>query len=129
MRFYASHGGLLPKDYWEIPAITWNDITSGKSSYRIKPINSKYSSVSPTLLTLDKKYDYNMLAFLNSCVCEWMNKITNPTLHTLVGNILSLPDAIININVNDMSQECILLAKTDWDAFETSWDFVKHPLL
>ncbi len=128
-KFYASHGGLLPKDYWNVPAITWNDITSGKSSYRIKPVDSKYSSVSPTLISKEGEYDYTMLAFLNSKVCEWMNTVTNPTLHTLVGNILLLPDRIVSIQEDAKADMAIKLCKADWDSYEISWDFQKHPLL
>ena len=127
--FYSDHGGLLKEEYWEIPAITWNDITSGASSYRIKPIKSKYSSVSPTLISPNKDYDYTMLAFLNSRVCEWMNNITNPTLHTLVGNVLVLPDKIKKFDESKLAKECITISRFDWDSFETSWDFRHHPLL
>lgn len=128
--FYSVHGGLLLEKYWNCPAITWNDISSGKPSFRIKLVGSKFSSVSPTLISQsnEQKYDYTMLAFLNSCVCEWMNAITNPTLHTLVGNILQLPDAIEGIDESVRARECVSLAKADWDSFETSWDFQRHPL-
>lgn len=126
---YASHGGLLPEKYWNVEAITWSDITSGTSSFREKPCNSKFSSVSPTLICRDGKLDSTMLAFLNSCVCKWMNEITNPTLHTLVGNILALPDRIVDINVSSKTKANISIAKADWDSYETSWDFQRHPLL
>ena len=126
---YASHGGLIQEKYWCTPAITWNDITSGVSSYRIKPVYSKFSSVSPTLISKSGKYDFTMLAFLNSIVCTWMNQITNPTMHTLVGNILSLPDKIKDTNEEAMAKKCIDICIQDWDSFETSWDFQCHPLL
>ncbi|MDO4384279.1 MAG: BREX-1 system adenine-specific DNA-methyltransferase PglX, partial [Eubacteriales bacterium] len=127
--YYASHGGLLREEYWNVPAITWNDITSGAASYRLKPVESKFSSVSPTLIGYSKEYDYNMLSFLNSKVCEWMNQITNPTLHTLVGNILSLPDKIGDIDNSILSLASIDLSRADWDSYETSWDFKTHPLI
>ena len=126
---YASHGGLIHQEYWNIPAITWNDITSGLSSYRIKPINSKYSSVSPTLISITGKYDFTMLAFLNSKASTWLNAITNPTMHTLVGNVLSFPNRIGEINVDESAEKCVELSQADWDSYETSWDFKRHPLL
>lgn len=126
---YASHGGLIQEKYWCVPAITWNDITSGVSSFRIKPVESKFSSVSPTLISQTNDYDYTMLAFLNSVVCTWMNEITNPTLHTLVGNILLLPDKIQKVDVSDRAKLAIRLCQEDWDTFETSWDFEQHPIV
>lgn len=127
--FYGSHGGLLKKEFWNVEAITWNDITSGASSYRIKPKISAFSSVSPTLISQNRHYDYTMLSFLNSAACEWMNEITNPTLHTLVGNILELPDKLQNVDTEMQAKDCIDLSKADWDSFETSWDFKRHPLV
>ena len=127
--FYASHGGLIKEEFWNIKAITWNDITSGNSSYRVKPVESKYSSVSPTLISVDHKYDYTMLAFLNSIVSSWLNHITNPTLHTLVGNVLEFPDMIMHTDEDVRSMECVQISKEDWDAYETSWDFKRNPLV
>ena len=54
----------------------------------IKPIIAAYSSASPTIISIDRNYDLNMLAFLNTKVCAWMLAISNSTLHTLVGNVL-----------------------------------------
>ena len=132
--FYASHGGLLKEEYWNCEAITWNDITSGPSSYRIKLYESAFSSVSPTIFNSDLSYDYTMLGFLNSTVCRWINEITNPTLHTLVGNILLLPDKLLSDTIdtsliNNLVEQNIALSRADWDSFETSWDFKKHPLI
>ncbi len=127
--FYASHGGLIKEEFWDIEAITWNDITSGNSSYRVKPVESKYSSVSPTLISVDHKYDYTMLAFLNSVVSSWLNHITNPTLHTLVGNVLEFPDMIMHADEDVRSMECVQISKEDWDSYETSWDFKRNPLV
>lgn len=127
--FYASHGGLLLEKYWNVEAITWNDITSGPSSYRFKPAIQKFSSCSPTLIAKDGKMHITTLAFLNSAVCAWMNKITNPTLHTLVGNILLLPDKTASIDVTAIGERCIKHSREDWDSFETSWDFQRHPLV
>ena len=127
--FYAAHGGLVKKEYWDAPAITWNDITIGTSCFRIKPVSAVYSSASPTIFSYDKQYDYNMLSFLNSKVCEWMLGISNSTLHTLVGNVLSLPDKIQKCNKSEDARRCVALSKEDWDSFECSYDFQIHPLV
>jgi hypothetical protein len=31
--------------------------------------------------------------------------------------------------IDSLTNECVSISKTDWDSFETSWDFEKHPLL
>jgi hypothetical protein len=56
----------------------------------------------------------------------------NPTLNFQVGNIASLP-IMIDENqidtVTELAQQCIEISKHDWDTFEDSWDFQRHPLL
>lgn len=127
--FYAQHGGLLPRENWEVEGITWSDISSSLSGYRVKPKDAKFSSSSPTLIAKNGECDYTMLAFLNSIVAAWMIEITNPTLHTLVGNILALPDKIEDCNVDLLASSSVGLSKSDWDSFEISRDFRKHPLM
>ena len=129
IEFYESKGGLLNRDYWNVEGITWNDISKIHTGYRIKPKESIFSSVSPTLVFNDKKMDYAMLAFLNSKVAEWINAITNSTLHTLVGDVLTYPNLSKGMNLNSQVINCIELSKNDWDGFEVSSNFQKHPLI
>ena len=49
-----------------------------------------------------------------------------------MGHIKSLPIIIENYEknaVSELSQENIALSKNDWDSFETSWDFTRHPFI
>ena len=51
-----------------------------------------------------------------------------------VENWDDIPTWIIFDQINQKSimcfvQDCIVLSKTDWDSFETAWDFVEHPLV
>ena len=129
--FYESHGGLIKKEYIDKEGITWNDFTSNSPSYRIKTADSVYSSVSPTIFNDNFECDKNTLGFLNSKVGLWISKLTNPTVHTLVGDVLKYPDYtnLCDLNVETIVSQNIIFAKIDWDSFETSWDFKRHPLL
>ena len=51
----------------------------------------------------------------------------NPTLNYSSGVIQKAPAP--EIISSDRCDECVELSKEDWDAFETSWDFKKHPLV
>jgi hypothetical protein len=75
---------------------------------------------------------YYILAWLNSgLICKILS-IINPTINFPPGCIGKLP---IKIDVNHKSQidtiveHNIAISKADWDSFETSWDFKKHPLI
>ena len=39
-----------------------------------------------------------------------------------------MPDLSLKTEVDPLVEECVLISRTDWDAFETSWDFKWHPL-
>ena len=70
-------------------------------------------------------------AFLHSKVAPEFLKIFSETIHYETGNIAKLP-----IQYSDSEEQIIYmvncnieLAKSDWDAYETSWDFKRHPLV
>lgn len=127
--FYASHGGLCKESFWFKEGLTWGAITSGENSYRIKPKEFMFSSAAPTIFTLDFCCNLSVLAFLNTKVANYISKVINPTLNQNVNDTLKLPFSGTNSVVSDNAKENIIIAKEDWDSFETSWDFDRHPLL
>lgn len=59
-----------------------------------------------------------------------MLNIFNPTLNTTVNDVLDLPLKIEKEEkVECTSQQSTELSHNDWDSFETSWDFMVHPLV
>lgn len=128
--WYASHGGLYNQKYAGKQGVCWNLITSYKNGFRIKHFDHHYSSAAPTIIaTKDSRDDY-LLAFLNCCVAEALLKMYNPTLNTTVGDVLGLPFIIQSEEeIVARSKEEQSLSQTDWDSFETSWDFQRHPLV
>jgi type II restriction/modification system DNA methylase subunit YeeA len=127
---YQSQGGLLNKRFWNKEGVTWTIVTASKSSYRVKPKDVIFSSVSPTIFNEQFIIDYNVLGFLNSVVAQHFIEILDPTLATNMKDVLALPyiEGIID-RVNILVNENISLSRADWDSFETSWDFKRHPLI
>lgn len=127
---YASHGGLYNQKYNGRRGICWNLITSYKNGFRLKHESHHYSSGSPTIISLEKNYDFLILAFLNSVVSSELIRIMNPTLNTTVSDVLGLP-IIFNEKekVEKLSKINVDLSQQDWDSYETSWDFKHHPLI
>ena len=123
---YESHGGMPSPSYWGKPAITWGMITSAKSSYRYKGNNSTYSSGAPTIFPFKRE----ILGFLNSKVTDYLMTLLNPTLNTPVGEVNKLPIIIKeDRGISNFVSSSIHLEKADWDLHETSWDFLRSPLL
>lgn len=129
--FYKEHGGLYNQKYNNKQGVCWNLITSYKNSFRIKPPSHHYSSGSPTIISSKAiNKDFYILGFLNSVVSIEILNILNPTINTTVNDILSLPLIIKNEEtINLLVNYNIKLSKSDWDSFETSWDFKEHPLV
>jgi len=129
-KVYESHGGLLNKKYWNKSGITWS-LTSTTTSFRIKRKELIYSSAAPTIFNHDFSLDYKALGMLNSKVSDYILKILNPTLSTTVNDVYTLPfnRRLITDYVDKLVKENISISKTDWDSFENSWDFKKHPMI
>lgn len=106
--------------------ITWSMVTSGKSSFRYS-INKVFGVAAPAIFM--SGMDYSILGYLNSKVVDYLNEFLNPTINILTGNILSLPYKEGNDSVDRIVKDNLSISKEDWDSFETSWDFKKHPLI
>lgn len=107
--------------------ITWNALSSSKTSFRC--LNNALFDNAGSSLFLHNDEDYEMmLAFLNSKLTILLLPMINPTLNYQPGTIASLPFARAEQTQSVVKQN-IALSKSDWDAFETSWDFTKHPLV
>lgn len=127
--FYDSHGGLCKKIFWFQEGLTWGAITSGDNSYRIKPKEFMFSSASPAIFNESFNCDMSVLAYLNTKVAKYISKVINPTLNQNVNDTLRLPYCGFHKEASDKAEECIEIARNDWDSFENSWDFQHHPLL
>ena len=128
--FYASHGGLYNQKYCGKRGICWNLITSYKNGFRIKHEEHHYSSGAPTIIAQKDNFDFWLLAFLNGVVASTLLSMYNPTLNTTVGDVLDLPVQFrSNELIEPVSEETAKLSQVDWDAYETSWDFKRNPLV
>ena len=126
---YGSHGGLPNMDLCDKSGLCWGLITSSKTSFRVKPANYLYSSGSPTLIASNPEETISAMAFLNSSLCEAYLDALNPTLNTTVNDVLALPCPDTDAGVLASARQCINLVEDDWDSFEASSSFRRHPLL
>lgn len=130
--FYASHGGLLKDEICEKRGVSWNGISSGNYRFKIKLENFSFSSSSPTIIG-NTNIIYSIIAVLNSKVAPYILNAINPTLQLNVGEILGFPMVDLSEDllqqVDTIAKKCVEMVRVDWDSFETSWDFKRHPLL
>ena len=117
----------LNLDYIFNEGLTWNSITSSKNSFRMLQKGFLFSSASNAWFGNHELY---ILSFLNSKVSVELLKVKNPTLNANPGDIAALPIKISREDVIvHLTTENLEISKSDWDSFETSWDFEVHPLV
>jgi hypothetical protein len=131
-RFYRKDSvcRIIPEYLWYEKGITWGLITSSLPSFRVLPEEATFDVGGSSIFLKDyKNYNY-FLGLLNSKVFLSVAKILNPTLNFQVKDIRSMPIIVQNEDVvNDLVDETLINSKMDWDSFETSWDFTRHPLV
>ena len=112
-------------------SLTWSALTSGSFSVRWSEKGAIFGSGGYSAFCDSDKVKY-ILALMNNKVNSVFIKIVSPTLNYEVGHIKTIPvciDATQKENVDYTVDDCISLSKSDWDSFETSWDFKHHPLV
>lgn len=118
-------------DYYFSESLTWTDLSSYKQSFRFNYGGFIHDCAGPCIFKL-KNNKYYLMGLLNSIVTENVFKITSPTMHFNIGTTSEMP-VIMDINkkqtIDTLVEENIVLSKADWDSFETSWDFERHPLV
>ena len=109
----------------------WSYVSSSIISFRYFPQGYLFDGVGCAVFS-DNEYDNYILGFLNSSVCQEILNITSPTLAYTVGTVAKLP-LIINNNelnkINNLVEINLSICKEDYDDYETSKDFLKHPFI
>lgn len=120
------------ENYYFKKCITWSAVTSALFSTRILDNGYIYDSGGSVLiLNNDEELKY-IQAILSSKISQYFLDMFNSTLNYQPGDIARIPIILnynIKQNIDEMVSECCKISKEDWDCFETSWDFVRHPLL
>lgn len=123
-----SNIGIGNTEYYFVENATWSAITSGELSVRYSPKGFINSNAGMAIYGDNLKF---VIGLLNSnCTIKKLVKIYNESLNFNVGDIKRIPIQTDRVNyVENIVDKCIYSSKTDWDSFETSWDFTVHPLV
>ena len=118
-------------DYYFKPSITWSKISSGSIAFRWKPAGHIFDVAGTSIFSDDRTLKY-LHGAVNSSVILDIASMLSPTLNFEVGQIATYPivESIDDEDlVCDTVDELRALSRADWDSFETSWDFVRHPMV
>lgn len=130
--FAIKHNGknyrLRDEKYYFQQGLTWTMITTNNLSVRLAERGILFGNGGPT--TFVSEYELYLLGLLNSKVVDAVVEVLNPTMNIVISDICSIPVIIDkNDEVEKLVNACVGMSKIDWDSFETSWDFKKHPLI
>lgn len=110
--------------------ISWTDLSTGLFSARYTPEGALFDTSGPSLFLNNVENIYALIAFMNTKVMQKYLEIFCVGLHYSTGAVSSVPVLYErNNDLEDLAKINISIAQTDYDSFETSWDFKKHPLV
>ena len=127
----ATGGRLVNIDCALRECLVWTKNSSANISLRLKKQGIFFSDAAPGVFT-NRETLYYLLALLNTKYANEIIKLINPTLNFVPGAVSSVPvkkDEKNKGKIIEIAEGNVQLSERDWDSFETSWNFKKHPLL
>ena len=131
--FYSTNktSNLLNERLWFKEGITYTMLTSGKANFRYAPACGVFDMAGPTICGLGDGI-WNILGMLNSSFSQEILSMLNPTLNLQAKDIKALPikdEMISSQNVCDIVRNNVQSSAEDYDAYETSLRFKRHPMI
>lgn len=109
---------------------SWSLVSSGTIAFRYKPVGYIFDVAGMSCFSNDNlKY---ILGLCNTPIVMKMLEILAPTINYQAGDIANIPVIIDKTQkelIEKIVNQNISISKIDWDSFETSWDFITHPLI
>ena len=115
--------------YFMKPGLTWSTLTSGRFSIRWFDEGYIFDNGGCCIFELGNKREF-LCALLNSKVFSYIFGQLNPTLNFQSGEVAKFPIIYKDSpNIKKLATENVKMSKEEYDCYETSWDFKRHPLI
>lgn len=125
-----STSNLLAEKYRFKEGITYTELTSSVNTFRYLPPVCIFDKKGPSIVSVKKLW--YCLGIFGTKIAPLYFAIFNPTLSTQVRDVKNLPIIVngeIEPKIDEIVKENVEICKQDWNDFETSWGFEKHPLI
>ena len=119
------------KGTYFVQNISWSKISSGALAMRYFPTGFVYDVAGCSAFSSEERL-IPLLALFNSNLCLKSMEFMSPTLNFEVGTLENFPvekAIFFDKGLHFIAENNIELARQDWDSFEESWEFKKHPLI
>ena len=115
--------------YFTKPGLTWSTLTSGKFSIRQFGEGYIFDNGGCCIFELGEKKNF-ICGLLNSKVFAYIFGQLNPTLNFQSGEVAKFPFIYKYSDETDrLVDECTAISEEEYDSFETSRNFKRHPLV
>lgn len=125
-----STSNLLAEKYRFKEGITYTELTSSVNTFRYLPPVCIFDKKGPSIVSVKKLW--YCLGIFGTKIAPLYFAILNPTLSTQVRDVKNIPIIVngeIEPKIDEIVKENVEICKQDWNDFETSWGFEKHPLI
>jgi hypothetical protein len=114
------------------PMVSWSDITTEGLAVRFYPKGFIFDSTGVSAFEKGSGQARKCIgAICNTKLGTYFSEVLNPTHHFTPGDFsrFPVPSGLVDSSHDENVERAISIGKSDWDAFETSWDFTTLPLL
>ena len=133
--FRDSNGKLRSRPqnikYYFREGFTWSALTASSFSVRYMPSGGIFAAKGAAGYLHRADDLYYVIGFCNSVICNKLLSVLSQTLDYNPGTVAQIP-TIIDSNekalVTELARDCISISQVDWNSFESSWAFVRHPI-
>jgi hypothetical protein len=133
-REVKAHKGSIIRnpDYYFTEGLTWSGISTTGGAFRFTDAGYIFDSNKGPMIFEENIDITYILGVLNSIITPTVISVLNPTISLQISDVQSIP-IIFSEKVSTLVQELVAqnisVSRTDWNSFETSWDFKTHPLV
>lgn len=113
--------------------LTWNKLSTVHFAVKYKKEGYIFDDTSRSAFPQEGIELFYLVGVLCSCVSSHYLEVLNPTMSFTNGDIIRIPVCFCNDEkrkcINKIVESNVIISKSDWDSFELSWNYKKHPLV
>ncbi|KRL03905.1 BREX-1 system adenine-specific DNA-methyltransferase PglX [Liquorilactobacillus hordei] len=130
-RMIESNKGHRSPYFYFKPCVEWTKITSGKLALRYSESGFVNNDASMAIYSDDDSLLKKILGITNTKVSQLCVSALNESMNYTAGDIARIPIIFTNQDnaISAIANKCIELSQLDWNSYEISWNFNRHPLI
>lgn len=124
-------GNTSGSDFYFTEGATWGLVSSSSISMRLNTSSFIFSNPGPMCTGDSHRANCLVMGVLNSVIGSLSLSLITPTMNNSSGDVAKVPviTSSQDLSVEGHVSKAIAGSRDDYDSFETSWDFKRHPLL